>query len=69
MNELERIEFDGFMKAKRQITTSILGRIEILEEQRGDAAFTADREARIEELEALRKYIRNVVLYKVESVK
>lgn len=67
MTKKEQNEFDGFIKAKRQITASIDARIEILEEQRGDTSFVQRREAKIEQLEQIRNYIRNVVLYEVKS--
>jgi hypothetical protein len=67
MTKNEKIEFDGFMKAKRQIAALIEGRIEVLEQQRGDMEFIHKRESKIWELEELRSHIRNVVLYKVES--
>lgn len=69
MTKKEQIKFDGFMKAKRLIYKAIENRIEVLEGRRGDNAFITLREAQIEELEEIRHYIRNYVLYKVKSKK
>lgn len=67
MTKKEQHEFDGFIKAKRLISKGINNRIEVLEERRGDQQAIAIREALISELECVREYIRNVILYKVES--
>lgn len=67
MTKKETIEFDGFMKAKRQITKLIDGRIEQLEQRRGDLRFTLERNREVIILEVLRDRIRNVVLYEVKS--
>jgi hypothetical protein len=67
MTKKERVEFNGFMKAKRQIAAAIEGRIEVLEQRRGDRKAIEKREIEIETLELMKHHIRNVCLYKVES--
>jgi hypothetical protein len=64
MDIYEQTQFNAFERAKRQITDALEHRIEALEETRGDVVYIIKREAKIEELERIRSFIRNSVLYK-----
>lgn len=64
---------DGYFLAKRQLGESLAYRIERIEEEakraesEGDAHAYISAKARIHELEKIRSYIRNVMLWNTEN--